>query len=196
MITKNTSKNTYYIERDTVVGNVLEKMIFQIVKELKPMIEENINLLKGKEAGEYRTLDVTAKIGNTEMSRLIRYYKSAVVTGYYRQNYGNWDRKIDAHELRDADAEIKTLVGFVERDSQGNQTDIPNSITNFKLVKDFLQFLTDVENVCFIDNDYLFPDAKEYKDTEKKKGREVAKREWLDKLKNHIKNKFPNREML
>lgn len=196
MITKNKSKNTYYIERETDSSVVMERVLLQLVKELRPMIDENINLLNSKDAGEYRTLEISCSIGNTEMSRLIRFYKSAVVNGYYRQHYGNWDRKPKAEELRQVDAELKRLVGFVERDIQGNKTDIPNSITTFKLVKEFLQFLTDVENVCFEDNGYLFPDAKEYKNTEKKKGRSVAQSEWLDKLKEHIKNKFPNREIV
>ena len=90
----------------------------------------------------------------------------------------------------------KAKVGFMERGIDGKLTDEPNSVLTFKLVKDFLQFLTDVENVCFDDNSYLFPNAKEYKLTEKKKGREIAKREWLDKLKEHIKNKYPNRKII
>lgn len=196
MITKNTSKNTYYIERDTDSLEILKQIFQQLEKELLPIIDYETNELKGKEAGEYRTLEVTAKVGNTEMSRLTRYYKSAVVTGYYRQHYGNWDRKIEAIELQSADAEIKKLVGFVERGSDGMKTDVPNSITNFKLVKEFLQFLTDVENVCFIDNGYIFPDADDYKKTEKTKGRDIAKKEWLDKLKEHIKNMHANREII
>lgn len=196
MITKNTSKNTYYIERDTDPYEVMARLQKQLESELLPIIQYEVNELKGKEAGTYRTLDIVGKIGSTEMSRLIRYYKSAVVSGYYRQHYGNWDRNIEAIELQMADAEIKRLVGFVERDHTGMKTDIPNSITSFKLVKEFLQFLTDVENVCFEDNGYLFPDADEYKKVEKAKGVHVAKTEWIDKLKEHVKNMHPNREIV
>lgn len=196
MITKNTSKNTYYIERDTIAKDVMSKIYLQLEKELLPIIENEINELKSKDAGTYRTLDVVAKIGNTEMSRLIRYYKSAVITGYYRQHYGNWERKIKAIELQQADSEIKKLIGFVERGSDGMKTNIPNSITNFNLVKEFLQFLTDVENVCFVDNGYLFPDAEEYKKIEKTKGKDIAKKEYLSKLHEHMKNMHANREII
>lgn len=196
MITKNKSKHLFYIDRDTDIESLMAEMMNRMIPEWRVVLEEELNSLQEKEVGAFRTIDNTMTIGNTELQNLIRFYKCAVVPYFYRQEYGNWSEKINAENLIDTDTQIKRMIGFVERDEKGNKTTIANSVLTFKLAKDFNQFLTDIENVCFTDYGYVFPDSKEYKAMEKKYGAPGAKKWAEDVLKEAIMNKYPDRELV
>lgn len=195
MLSKNKSKHIFYVDRDTDVESLLREMTTRMIPEWRALIEAEKNNLQEKEAGEFRTIDNTLTIGNTELQRLIRFYKGAVVPYFYRQEYGNWREKISADNLVDTDKQIKRMIGFVERDETGAKTNEPNSVLVFKLAKDFNQFLTDIENVCFTDNGYIFPDSAEFKKKEKEYGKGGAKAWAEDVLKEAIMNKYPDREL-
>jgi hypothetical protein len=195
MITKNGSKQILYLDRDSRVDDVIQELINRAVPEWCEHIEAEINNLQGKEAGEFRTIENNFKIGNTELQRLLRFYKGAVIPYFYRQEYGDWEQKIDGACLQDMDKEIKQRIGFVLYDSKGHKTDEPNSTLTFKLAREFNEFLTDIENVCFTDNGYIFPDSDEYKKREKNMGIQGAKEWALNNLKERIMNKYPNREI-
>lgn len=195
MISKGKIKNSFYIDRDTDTEKLVNEIFAKTKAEMKEVFDEEKNILMSKEAGDYRTVDFTVKVGNTELDKLIVFYKGAVVPYFYRQEYSDLNEKVESDNLKDADKQIKRMVGFVERGADGVKTNVPNSITNFRLVKEFLEFLENVENVCFVDNDYKFPDAKEYKKALKEKGRAGARNWALEILKTYLQNKYPDGEV-
>jgi len=195
MITKNKSKHIHYLDRDTDIESLLAEMMNRMIPEWRTVLEDEQMNLQGKDAGEFRTIDNTFSIGNTELQRMLRFYKGAVIPYFYRQEYGNWDEKISGENLQDTDMQMKRMIGFVLYDTKGKKTTDVNSTLTFKLAREFNEFLTDIENVCFTDNGYIFPDATEYKKREKEHGVGGAKVWATTVLKEKIMNKYPNREI-
>lgn len=192
MIGKNKSKHLFYIDRDTDIDKLIERMVSEMKNEWRHLFETEKNNLQAK-ATEFVTVENNLTVGNTEMQRMTRFYKGAVLPYYYRQEYGDWDHEITSDQLDDIDKEVKRKVGFVLYDHTGMKTNEVNSTTTFKLARDFADFLNDIENVCFTDNGYIFPDSDEYKKREKKYGVEVAKAWAANTLKEKILNKYKDR---
>jgi hypothetical protein len=190
MITKNQVKNISYIDRDSNAEKIVDNLFARSRDEMITFIQEKINNLQGKEAGEYYTTDLILKVMNREVDNMRAFYKGAVIPYYCRQMKDFWEERIPSKLLDDCDKEIKKHVGYILYDTNGNPTDETNSITNFTETKEFMKFLTDVENVCFKDSEILFPDSEHYRELEKYKGREVARWQAYQELKAWYKNQF------
>lgn len=190
MITKNKVKNLTYIDRDSNAEEVVDKLFKTARGEMILFVQSHIDKLQSKDAGTFYTVIDEFKIVNKEMQNQIEFYKGAVTHYYARQLKDYWGETIPTSILKDCDQEIKKRVGFICYDWEGKSTNETNSVLNFRDTKEFSLFLNDVENVCFEDEGYLFPDSEHFKSLVKEKGRGIAIRQAFNELKAWYKNKF------
>ena len=160
MISKNFTKQLHYIDRDTNVPQLANEMMQAMLPELVMFLEYKQNLLQGKDAGEFITVEHIARAKEGELDRMHLFYRGPVVEYYFRQKFDFWNLNdpIPASHLNDTSDEIKRMVGFTLYDHTGKKTDEPNSLTTFQRVKDMAEFLNDIEQICFEDQGYFWPD--------------------------------------
>lgn len=175
-------KTLEYIDRDSKPKEVVESFISKVREQLEMFVEMNIEQLQDK-AGEFRTLQATFEVLNREMDRMMFFFRGAVVPYYVRQQNDLWDEKIPTSLVEKGVEEIKMRTGFILYDHLGKPTDETNSITTFRNTKQFSEWLTQVENVCFIDEGLFFPDSEHFNKLVEKKGRTEAQRQVLHELK-------------
>lgn len=193
MITAKQCKSLYYLDRDSDVGELVEKILAKKKQELYIFIERKKNELQPKEAGEFFTLEDVLKCKDGGLEKMQYFFRAAVVPYYIRQEYDFWDEKIPIDMLIEGTKKMKRSVGFTLYDHTGKKTDEVNSMTTFKTIKQLNEFITDLENVCFVDNDYFFPDSKHFNALVEKKGRKAAKRQVLSELQEKWRNRFQGR---
>lgn len=196
MITKNQTRSLYFIDRDTDINVLVDKILRVKKSEALVFLERQKNRLQEKDAGTYFTLEDILKTKEGELENMQRFFRGAVVPYYARQKHNIWTEKIDSSYLDDATNDIKRSVGFMKYDHTGHQTDEVNSMSTFEKVKDLNEWLKAVEEVCFDDNVYIFPNSKHFKALCHQKGKDIAQRQIIKELHEKIKNKFKNREII
>ena len=195
MITKNQTKSLYYLDRDSNIDELVERILNVKRGEITVFMKREQDRLQEKDAGTYFTLEDTLKRKDGELENMMRFFRGAVVPYYVRQQMHVWDDRIPSSLIAEATNEIKRRVGFLKYNHEGYVTDEVNSLLTFERVKDFVQFIEMVMEVCFEDEGHIFPDSDYFKKLEKSKGREAAQRQVLAELKEKIKNKYPDREI-
>lgn len=196
MIFKNKLQSLFYIDRDTNIKELADKILQQKAVEIVEFLEDQRIRLEEKDAGEYFTIEDTLKLKDGELERMNRFFRGAVVPYYIRQKYNIWTDKIPSKTLIYGADEIKRSVGFMKYDHTGHLTKETNSLTTFQRVKDLNEFLKMVEAVCFDDNDFIFPNSDHFKALEKTKGRVAAQRQVFKELHEKVKNKHYKREII
>src|SRR5690606_35746178 len=119
--------------------------------------------------------------------------RGPVVEYYIRQKHNLWTPIPIELRQRETD-EIKRRVKFVLYDHLGKITNEVNSLAVFKKTDEFNNFLKEVEAVCFLDDDYIFPDSKRFLDLVNAKGLYIARQQVINELKEQYKNKFYKRD--
>lgn len=198
MISKNFVKESFFIDRDTniqdLVSSIMRDSTFEA--DLLNFLEYKQNMLEGKSAGEFISLEHIVRAKEGDLDKMNLFFRGPVVEYYFRQEYGFWNRdRIPSSNLNDTTDEIKRAVGFTLYDHEGHKTDDVNSMTTFTTVKALNEFLNDIENVCFIDKGFIFPDSAHFKALLRSKGREGAKRQVMNELHEKVKNKYQNRNI-
>lgn len=196
MITKTNIRSLYYLDRDTDIDALVDEMLKVKRSEAIVFLKRQQDRLQEKDATKYFTLEDSLKLKDGELENMMRFFRGAVVPYYIRQSRGVWTEKLPTPLVIECTDEIKRSVGFLKYDSTGHLTDEVNSLLTFEKVKDFNAFLTMIEEVCFEDLGYIFPDSEHFKKIEKAKGREAAQRQVFHELKEKIKNKFPDRKII
>jgi len=194
MITKSQSRNIYFLDRDTDIEALLEKMFRVQRAEALVFLRRMQERLQEKSAGEYFTVEEITKVKEGELEKTLRFFRGAVVPYFFRQEYDFWEEDIPSAELEKATDEIKRRVGFMLYDTTGHITEEVNSMTSFERLKDLVEWLKMVEEVCFTDNGYIFPESKHYLALEKEKGREAARRQTFQELREQHRNRHYKRE--
>lgn len=191
MISKNFCKQYHYLDRDTDIEQLASEMMPALKSELMNFLQYKQTLLQAKDAGEFITLEHMVKAKEGELEKMNLFFRGPVVEYYFRQKYDYWNLNdpIPASHLNDATDEIKRAVGFTLYDHTGKKTDDVNSMMTFTTVKALNEFLNDIENVCFNDQGYIFPDSDHFKKLLKLKGRQSAKRQVIGELHDRVKNK-------
>ena len=195
MIVKGQIKALYSLDRDTHIPSLVDEMIRVKKSELTIFLERMKNRLEEKEAGEYFTIEDTAKLKDGEMEKMMRFFRGAVVPYYIRQSQDLWGEDIPHDLYMRCTDEIKTRVGFLLYDHTGHITEDVNSLATFERVKDFNEFLKNVEAVCFDDEGYIFPNSEHFRKLEKEKGRDAAQRQVAQELREAVRNKHYKREI-
>lgn len=195
MITKNQTKTQYFLDRDTDIDVFVDRMLKIKKEEALIFLQNQKDRLQEKDAGTYFTMEDTLKVKEGELENMQRFFRGAVVPYFVRQKYNLWDEKIEAKYLRAGTDEIKRSVGFMRYDHTGHMTDEVNSMQSFERAKDLNLWLKEVEEVCFNDNVFIFPDAERFKALEKSKGREATQRQVIQELHEKVKNKYYKREI-
>jgi len=196
MITKNQTKALYFMDRDTDVTALVDEMMKLKRAEALIFLERQKSRLQEKEAGEYFTIEDVTKLKEGELENMMRFFRGAVVPYFIRQKYDIWTDTIPAKIVKKGTDEIKTAVGFLKYDHTGHITEEVNSMSTFERVKDLNLFLEMIQEVCFDDEGFIFPDSEYFKKLLKAKGREAAQRQVYLELREKIKNKFPNRKII
>ena len=192
MILKTLTKSLYYLDRDTDVDILVDEILRAKKAEIKIFIERQKNRLQEKEAGSYFTLEDILKVKEGELENMQRFFRGAVVPYYAMQSRDVWESTLKSKLLSECTKEIKLAVGFVKYDHTGHITDEVNSMTTFERVKDLNEFLHTIEEVCFNDQGYIYPDSKHFKELENQKGRIPAQLQVRQELYQKYKNRFPN----
>jgi hypothetical protein len=159
-------------------------------------LQRQVERLQEKPAGEYYTVEDLTKLKDGELEKMMRFFRGAVVPYYARQSRDIWTEGIESEVLFECTNEIKKAVGFLKYDHTGHITDEVNSLATFERVKDFNEFLKMVEEVCFDDDAYIFPDSEHFRKLEKGKGRHAAQRQVFIELYEKVKNKYYKREII
>jgi len=196
MILKNLTKSLFYLDRDTDVPTLVDEIIRLKRAEIVVFIERQKDRLQEKEAGEYFTLEDSLKLKEGELENMQRFFRGAVIPYYAMQSRNAWGKDLSSAILDDCTDEVKREVGFFKYDHTGHLTDEVNSMANFERVKDLNEFLNTIEEVCFKDQGYIFPDSKHFKDLVRQKGRDAAQRQVLQELYQQYKNRFPGGEIV
>lgn len=196
MITKSQVKSLFYLDRDTDLNGLVDEIIRRKRSEILVFLQRQQDRLQEKEAGEYFTVEDTLKLKEGELEKMLRFFRGAVIPYYARQKYDIWSDGISSEDLYKATEEVKRAVGFMKYDSTGHQTDEVNSMANFERVKDLNEFLNMVQEVCFDDNAFIFPDSEKFRKLEKEKGRHSAQRQVFLELYEKVKNKYYKREII
>ena len=176
MILKNQTKALFYLDRDTNVNELVDDILRVKRSELIVFLQRQSDRLQEKEAGEYFTVEDVTKLKDGEMEKMQRFFRGAVVPYYIRQKYNVWTESIEQDLIEQGTNEIKRSVGFLKYSHTGHITQEVNSMSTFERVKDLNEFLTAVQQVCFDDEGFIFPDSEWFKKLEKEKGREATSR--------------------
>lgn len=187
----------HYLDRDTNLDTLTDEIMHAMRDDVRAFLEFKQNILMGKEAGEFITLEHVLRAKEGELDKMNLFFRGPVVEYYFRQKFDYWNlnEPIPASHLNDTTDEIKRMVGFTLYDHEGRKTDEPNSMTTFQTLKALNEFLNDIENVCFIDQGYIFPDSAHFKALVKRKGRESAKRQVMRELYEKVKNQHAGRDV-
>lgn len=196
MITKTNIRSLYYLDRDTDIDSLVDEMLKVKRSEAIVFLKRQQDRLQEKDATKYFTLEDSLKLKDGELENMMRFFRGAVVPYYIRQSRWIWRSPLTTLLVKECTEEIKRSVGFLKYNSSGHITDEVNSLLTFEKVKDFNAFLTMIEEVCFEDHAYIFPDSEHFKKLEKAKGRDAAQRQVLQELEEKIKNKFPDRKII
>ncbi len=191
MILKNLTKSLFYLDRDTHIPTLVEEILRTKRAEITVFLERQKDRLQEKDAGEYSTLEDSLKVKEGELENMQRFFRGAVMPYYAMQSRNVWGETPSSKLLDECTKEVKREVGFMKYDHTGHLTDEVNSMANFERVKDLNEFLHTIEETCFKDQGYIFPDSKHFKDLLKLKGREAAQRQVLQELYQEYKNRFP-----
>jgi hypothetical protein len=194
MISKNQSRLLYYLDRDTDVPALVDRMLRARRVESIQLLERLKLRLQEKQAGEYYTVEDRIALKDGELEKMMRFYRGAVVPYFFRQSYDHWEEEIPRGAMETCHEEVKTAVGFMRYDHTGHITKETNSLATFERVRDFNEFLTHVEAVCFQDRALIFPDSEHFLKLEKEKGRAAAQRQVFEELLEKHKNRFAGRE--
>ena len=195
MISKNQSRLLYYLDRDTDVPALVDRMLRARRVEAIQLLERLKSRLQEKQAGEYYTVEDRVSLKDGELEKMMRFYRGAVVPYFFRQQYDFWEDELPRGAMESTHEEIKLSVGFMRYDHTGHITKETNSLATFERVKDFNEFLTHVEGVCFQDNAFIFPDSEHFLKLEKDKGRAAAQRQVFEELREKHRNRFAGREI-
>jgi hypothetical protein len=196
MITKNQTKTQFYLDRDTNVEKLVDEMLRVKRAEAIVFLRRQHERLQEKDAGTFFTLEDTLKLKDGELENMQRFFRGAVVPYYVRQKYNIWSPAIDGEMLTQGTDEIKRAVGFMKYDHTGHITDDVNSMTTFERAKDLNEWLKAVEEVCFDDESFIFPDSKHFLQLVKDKGRHAAQRQVVQELHEKVKNRYQGRNII
>lgn len=196
MITKNQTKSLYYLDRDTDINELVDEMMRVKRSEALTFLQRQKDRLQAKDAGEYFTVEDTTKLKEGELERMQRFFRGAVVPYYVRQKYNIWTEQIASKRLAQGTKEIKQAVGFFKYDHTGHITKEVNSMATFERVKDLNVFLQSIEEVCFDDEGFIFPDSDHFKKLEREKGRDAARHQVFAELYYKVKNRFYKGEII
>ena len=191
MILKNLTKSLHYLDRDTYVPSLVEEILRLKRAEITVFLERQKERLQEKDAGEFFTLEDILKVKEGELENMQRFFRGAVIPYYAMQSRNAWGEDLSSGLIADCTDEVKREVGFYKYDHTGHITEEVNSMLTFERVKDLNEFLHTIEEVCFKDQGYIFPDSKHFKELVKLKGREAAQRQVLQELYQEYKNRFP-----
>ena len=195
MIFKDKVKSLFFIDRDTDINELADRIIKLKVSEIKVFLQRQKNRLEDKEPGEYFTVEDILELKDGELQNMNRFFRGAVVPYYVRQKWNLWAEKLPSKIYQQGAKDIKEAVGFMKYNHEGYITDEVNSLETFKRCKDLNEFLKVVEEVCFDDNDYVFPDSKHFKKLVKEKGRVATQRQVFNELHEKVKNKYYKRQI-
>lgn len=195
MITKNQTKNLFYLDRDTDVPALVDQVLKTKRSEAIVFLNRMIDRLNEKDAGEYYTLEDILRVKDGELEKMMRFFRGAVVPYYVRQTREVWTESIPSELLEECTIEIKRSIGFLKYDYTGHITNEVNSLATFERIKDFNEFITMVQEVCFDDDGLIFPDSEHFKNLEKEKGRDAAQRQVFYELLEKVKNKHYKRQL-
>lgn len=195
MISQNQSRLLYYLDRNTDVPALVDKMLRARRVESIQLIERLRLRLEEKQGGEYFTVEDRVSLKDGELEKMMRFYRGAVIPYFFRQQYDHWDEEMPRGAMEACHEEVKMSVGFMRYDHTGHITKETNSLATFERVKDFNEFLTHVEAVCFQDNSFIFPNSEHFLKLEKAKGRAAAQRQVFEELREKHKNRFAGREI-
>lgn len=196
MITKNQTKTQYFLDRDTDVEELVDKMLRVKRAEAIVFLRRQQDRLNEKDAGTFFTFEDTLKLKEGELENMQRFFRGAVAPYYVRQKYNIWSPSIDGDMLKQGTDEIKRAVGFMKYDHTGHITKDVNSMTTFERAKDINEWLKAVEEVCFDDEGFIFPDSKHFLNLVKLKGRHSAHRQVIQELHEKVKNRYQGREII
>lgn len=196
MILKDKTKSLFYLDRDTNISQLADEILRVKRSEIIVFLQRQFHRLQEKELGEYYTVEDILKLKDGELEKMQRFFRGAVVPYYVRQKYNIWSDEVSQEDINKGTDELKKSVGFMKYDHTGHLTEEVNSMATFERVKDLNEFLKMIEQVCFDDNDYVFPDSKRFKDLEKEKGRYATHRQMTSELHEKFKNKFYKREII
>lgn len=186
----------YYLDRDTDTDKLTNRILENKKADLMEWLKEHKNTLQGREAGDSFTLKDDITLQHGELENMQRFFRGAVVPYYFRQKYNYWHYSIPSKSFQNATNELKKRVGFIKYNHKGKPIDEVNSMTTFKKVEDLNEFLTMVQEVCFDDEGFIFPDSEYFKKLEKEKGRAEAQKQVFFELYEKYRNKFYKREIL
>lgn len=195
MITKNNTKTLHYLDRDTDIDALAEEILRVKKIELIEFLRIRKNRLQEKEAGNFDTIEDTTKAKDGELEKMMWFFRGAVIPYYIRQRYDFWEESIPSSLKARGTDEVKTRVGFLKYDHTGHITTEVNSMLAFDKVKDLNLFLTQIEEVCFNDDGYEFPDSENFNRLRESKGYDAAKRQAFQELYERHKNKHYKREI-
>lgn len=196
MIEKKKVKSLFYLDRDTDI-NALASEILRVKRaEIIVFLQRQYERLQEKEAGSFFTVEDILQLKDGELENMQRFFRGAVVPYYVRQKYNVWTEGIDDELVAEGTKEMKRAVGFLKYDHTGHITDTVNSMATFEKVKDLNEFLKMIEQVCFDDEGFIFPDSKHFKDLLKQKGRASAQRQVVQELHEKVKNQYYKREII
>jgi len=196
MITKNQTKSLFYLDRDTNINVLAEEILRMKRAEIIVFLQRQQERLQEKDATKYYTVEDVLKLKDGELENMQRFFRGAVVPYYTRQKYDIWTEGISSDDLAKGTEDIKRAVGFLKYDHTGHQTEEVNSMTSFERVKDLNDFLKMVEEVCFDDEAFIFPDSEHFKKLEKEKDRHSAQRQVFLELYERVKNRHYKREII
>ena len=182
-MSKNITKQQFYIDRDTSVTEVITKVGKWFKTIVYKFLEARQIDLQEEKAGGFRTVTVTVKIENKELTRLHAFFRGAVVIYYIRQSREMFEReyKVSGEDMKTAVDEMKEETKFYIHDEIGKVVGL-NSFAVFENTKKYTEKLNEIEKIMFDDNGYLFPDSEEYNADYKAYGRQRADMRALQRL--------------
>jgi len=185
-------QNLFYLDRDTNIEKLAESILQNKRNTLLKFLKHHQDVLQEREAGEFFPIEDSIKIKDKSIDKMITFYKSAVVQYYIRQEYDVWEEKLTPEQLERGDKEMKEKIGYILYGIDGKPTGKVNSVTAFKQLKEMNTFLKQIEEVCFKDNGYMFPDSKHFNTLKDAKGLGPAKLKIMYELKTWYDNQFAN----
>ena len=184
------------MDRETDPVVLAREIIKTQEAELIVFLTRQHSRLQEKDAGESFTVENTVKLKEGELERMNRFFRGAVAPYYARQRFDVWDDNLPSKYVVAATKELKQRVGFMLYDHNGRITENVNSMTTFLLVRDLNAFLKEIEEVCFDDEGFIFPDSKHFKALWKEKGRIAAERQVFEELREKHRNRFFDRKII
>jgi len=191
-------KNIGFIDMHSNAEEVVDKLLKQTRDEKIEYVKERINYLNEKGEGHMETLSDTLNSENKSLADLRAFFRGAVVPYYWRQSREVFNADMTSVDMAECAGEMKRTIGYILYGQDGKpQIDFDgkvkvNSTMLFKQTKEYTNFLKDIEENCFDDNGYKFPDSDHYKELMRATNRKSADARVLHELEVWTKNRYDN----